>query len=1165
MERFSNLPGPVKGGLLVGGGGGLLAAGVVLGTGDWMLLVIPLIFLVVLAGGYLLWMAWRRKKQNARLGGELQQHTTVSPRGISDPGQRARLDDMRKKFEQGVSEYRSRGKDLYTLPWYVIVGEPGSGKTEAVRHSNVGFPPGMQDEFQGVGGTINMNWWFTNQAVLLDTAGRLMFEEVQPGETSEWKEFLNLLKKNRPNCPINGLFLIIPSDSLIRDSADAIAQKAGKIARQLDVIQRTLDVRFPVFVVVTKCDKINGFREFFDGLTDPQLQHQIMGWTNPDPLDAPFRPDLVDQHLESVAERLRRRRLGLLRDPISEQPEGRRTDEVDSLYALPHSLSLLATRLRRYLETVFVAGEWSAKPLFLRGIFFTSSMREGAALDEELANAIGVQVDELPEGKVWERERAYFLRDLFLEKVFREKGLVTRATNTTSMLRRRQVALLGTMGAGLLIFVAIAWLGGRAIRGNVTTQSDYWYAVSNAGWVAQNNLWKPSLIPYSPKTGYANYATNTPIKVAKEEFKLDEFHKRLQELADKRLEPIWYLPRLARDYNRDSQKAQQVVFENGVIKPLVEASRLKMEWNLAADPTARAHLPAALAALIQLEAEVLARENGLSNPALSPAEARSFLTSLLDFATDPAANADQAGGQSMITNLVTAMVGTYSVQRQSQGTNWPPLWADGSKGSNGGLEANPALRAGLDAFIAGTTNHAQIAFDSWNNTGALFKSFDAYRSAEESLFQAAHQGQADPFKQAYDRLNAARQALEQEKARMSKLPFLEGQPFVSLTNAYFRFTNYVRADAIQALDPVQRANHAAYLRTTNQLFLDIQKELASLAAWPGARLQSFQNSNLAEKLEAYDAYFAAKPGYAERWDFYRKAYEDAVAATPFAGKKLIGQNGESLRGFLRDHVYALTNLMAQYKGGQETWFQAIGRYEAGLAEATQRQAFLKAYMAEVDGAVNQKAGFPLFKKSKDVMDLPRFVAMQTELNEVRGDLASEVFRDPQIEANSEWNRFRAPLTNMIHVANALLDANKRPVNCSIYLLKDEQSLFNTTDKWRQAFRRIVLNKNPERDTYNDPVGDLGSVKVDQGFTLTISDRDRVLKFDFTAPTWGPLWLLHQPTARAQTAAKPDGTPDGTTWLVEWPVKPVANNYEGAMRLKLVFDEPLPSLANWPSP
>ena len=50
----------------------------------------------------------------------------------------------------------------------------------------------MQDEFQGVGGTINMNWWFTNSAIILDTAGRLLFEEVIPGTTSEWKEFLAL-------------------------------------------------------------------------------------------------------------------------------------------------------------------------------------------------------------------------------------------------------------------------------------------------------------------------------------------------------------------------------------------------------------------------------------------------------------------------------------------------------------------------------------------------------------------------------------------------------------------------------------------------------------------------------------------------------------------------------------------------------------------------------------------------------------------------------------------------------------------------------------------------------------------------------------------------------------------------------------------------------------
>src|ERR1043165_1725451 len=297
-----------------------------LGQTEKTFLIIALVLLGLITAGYYAWKAWTRKQQNQQIGGGISQHSSATPRGPSDPGQRARLDDMRKKFQSGVDAYKSRGKDLYKLPWYVIVGEPGSGKTEAIRHSNVGFPPGMQDEFQGVGGTINMNWWFTNHAVLLDTAGRLMFEDVKPGETSEWKEFLTLLKKNRPNCPINGLFLVIPSDSLIKDDANAIQKKAGKIAQQLDVIQRVLEVRFPVFVIVTKCDKINGFREFFDSVTDRQLQHQMMGWSNPDPLDEPFKPEMVDKHLEQVGGRLRRRRLGLLRDPVREHTDGGRTE-----------------------------------------------------------------------------------------------------------------------------------------------------------------------------------------------------------------------------------------------------------------------------------------------------------------------------------------------------------------------------------------------------------------------------------------------------------------------------------------------------------------------------------------------------------------------------------------------------------------------------------------------------------------------------------------------------------------------------------------------------------------------------------------------------------------------------------------------------------------------
>ena len=298
LNRFVSLPMPLQAIILLASGGSIVAAMYFLVPSRWLFFII--IGFVVVA---MLLLAYRgllkrgRKRKAARMEKNISDHAAATPTSTSEPAQRARMDDMRKSFEGGLGKFRAVGKNLYELPWYVIVGESGSGKTEAIRHCNIGFPPGLQDRLQGVGGTLNMNWWFTDNAVLLDTAGRLMFEEAASGE---WKEFLTLLKSNRVNCPINGMLLVIPADSLIKDTAEEIEKKGSRIAQQLDHIQRELTVRFPVFVVVTKCDLVNGFREFFDSLRDPELQHQMLGWSNPDPLDHPFNPALIDQHMDAV-------------------------------------------------------------------------------------------------------------------------------------------------------------------------------------------------------------------------------------------------------------------------------------------------------------------------------------------------------------------------------------------------------------------------------------------------------------------------------------------------------------------------------------------------------------------------------------------------------------------------------------------------------------------------------------------------------------------------------------------------------------------------------------------------------------------------------------------------------------------------------------------------
>ena len=474
--NFKDLPGPLRIGAALAFGGGLLATiwvvtnelparirgaavlGITLGIAAVGLLLVL----------YTQIVKWRKARLAKPMEQQVLRSAGAGRPGISDPEQLARIDDLRKKFEEGIATFRAAGKSLYSLPWYVILGEPGSGKTEAIRHCGIGFPPGLHDRYQGVGGTINMNWWFTDHGVVIDTAGRLMFEEASSGGTREWKEFLALMRKFRPNCPINGALLVIPCDSLIRDNADEIERKASQIAQQFDVIQRTLDVRFPVYVVVTKSDLINGFREFFDGISDPQLQHQILGWSNPIELDKPYDSHVVDKYLEEMKTRLFRTRLTRMGELLGDQSEERERPPTDALYAFPFAFEQLGPRLKRYLDLIFCVGsQWSCKPLFFRGIYFTSSMQEGAALDEDLAAALGVPVESLPEGPVWRRDRAYFLRDLFTMKVFREWGLVTRATSAHKLYARRRAAVMAFAAVSLLVLISLTVYGGLQLRRGV--------------------------------------------------------------------------------------------------------------------------------------------------------------------------------------------------------------------------------------------------------------------------------------------------------------------------------------------------------------------------------------------------------------------------------------------------------------------------------------------------------------------------------------------------------------------------------------------------------------------------------------------------------------------------------------------------------------------------
>src|SRR4051812_28505819 len=191
------------------------------------------------------------------------------------PERRAEIQELQKQVQTGINALkssklgagkRSGAAALYSLPWYVIIGPPGAGKTTALKHSGLLFPhqdAGGGGGVRGVGGTRNCDWWFTNEAILLDTAGRYTTES---DDRDEWIAFLGMLRKFRSRRPINGVLVAISVAELIDANEQQIEATGKKLRARVDEVMTQLHMVVPVYVLFTKCDLIAGFTEFFGDL-----------------------------------------------------------------------------------------------------------------------------------------------------------------------------------------------------------------------------------------------------------------------------------------------------------------------------------------------------------------------------------------------------------------------------------------------------------------------------------------------------------------------------------------------------------------------------------------------------------------------------------------------------------------------------------------------------------------------------------------------------------------------------------------------------------------------------------------------------------------------------------------------------------------------------------
>jgi type VI secretion system protein ImpL len=431
-----------------------------LGLGESQPLASPVVRLLVIIVIVVIWAVWLQIRQAQVRGKAKQMASDLSEQGAPAGGgrdersanERAQLQGRFQEAVDTLRKNRSSGTNLYALPWYVVIGPPGSGKSTLLQNSGLNFPLSNKfgkEAIRGVGGTRNCDWWFTDEAVFLDTAGRYTTQDSDRGaDASAWAEFLNLLRKYRKRRPINGVIVAMSLSDLLTLDANGRQQHILAVRQRLDELAKHLRIGVPAYLVFTKCDLVAGFTEFFDDL-NPELRSQVWGMSFPvgKTMDGTAAKQFLDE-FNLLLERLNTRVLDRLH---GERDRTRRA----AILSFPQQLGALREITRQFVEGVFTGHQYDA-PLLLRGAYFTSGTQEGTPIDRMMgavARTFGLDASRLHVPGA--QSRTFFVERLLKDVLFEESGFA----GTDPKLERQKVLLQAASYIGVLLVCALLVFG----------------------------------------------------------------------------------------------------------------------------------------------------------------------------------------------------------------------------------------------------------------------------------------------------------------------------------------------------------------------------------------------------------------------------------------------------------------------------------------------------------------------------------------------------------------------------------------------------------------------------------------------------------------------------------------------------------------------------------
>ena len=392
-------------------------------------------------------------EERAKKGDDPFATTTEEYRGGG--ARKSRMMAMMESFEKSLDSKEGAtvtSKDHMRMPWFLLVGADGSGKKTVLANNGLPLPFGpplhVDPNRKDAG-----KWWKFDDAVVLEapaaapgpTAGA---QTLPPGQTVAdtsigWQTLLHVLRRERPDSPLNGIIVTISCADLLsgRANPEKLNEQAERIRNFLERTRKALGVRLPLHIIVTKCDALPGFRSFADTLPEDR-RHDIFGWANPNDIETKFDPAWIDAGFEAL-----KTELAGLRDELLAAPE--QVGDPVGLFVFDTEFPDMHEPLKEFVSKLMTDGE-RRPSLFFRGMYFTGDTIDHtppATADAPGMNTVRISaettVGDQPHNLV-------FLRSLFAEKIFKEAGLA-RPTARFRLARDRRVVVAQAAAVLLLV------------------------------------------------------------------------------------------------------------------------------------------------------------------------------------------------------------------------------------------------------------------------------------------------------------------------------------------------------------------------------------------------------------------------------------------------------------------------------------------------------------------------------------------------------------------------------------------------------------------------------------------------------------------------------------------------------------------------------------------